>query len=65
MGVILVQIKYFKKLIFHISTSHTLTIGVIIYFINILDSLNNYIYINIYYNLVSGILRSEIYRYRT
>ena len=42
--------------------SHVPTIRINIYFLNILNSLGNYIFINIYYS--PRILRGEIYRYK-
>ena len=65
MGVALVRIKYFKNQILYIFTSDVLTIRVIIYFINIIDYLGNYIYIFINYNPLLRILGCKIYRYRT
>ena len=42
--------------------SDILTAGVIIYFIDAIDSLGNYIYIFIDYNPLLRILRGEIHR---
>jgi len=53
MGLVLVQTEYFKNRIIYISASYVLTMRVIIYFINTLDSLGNYIFINIYYSPIS------------
>jgi len=57
--------KCFKNRILCISTSYILTIIVIIYMFNVIDSLGNYIFINIYYNPILRILRGEIYRRKT
>jgi len=65
MGVALVRNKYFKNRILCISTSYIPTIIVIIYMFNVIDSLGNYIFINIYYNPISRILRGEIHRRKT
>ena len=65
MGVALVRFECFKNQILRISISDVLTIRVIIYFINIIDSLGNYIYIFINYNPLLRILGGEIHRYRT
>ena len=61
MGLVLVQAKFFKNLILCISISNILTIKVIIYFIDAIDSLSNYIYIFIDYNPLLKILMGEIY----
>jgi hypothetical protein len=50
MGVALVRIECFKNQILYVFTSNILTTRVIIYFINAIDSLGNYIYIFINYN---------------
>ena len=65
MGVALVRFECFKNQILCISTSDVLTIRDIIYFIDAIDSLGNYIYIFIDYNPLLRILRGEIYCYRT
>ena len=65
MGVSLVRNEYFKNQILYISTSNVLTTRVIIYFINVIDSLGNYIYIFINYNPLLRLLGGEIYCYRT
>jgi len=65
MGVALVRFKCFKNQILCIFTSDVLTIRVIIYFINAMDSLGNHIYIFINYNPLLRILGDEIYRRRT
>jgi hypothetical protein len=65
MGVALVRFECFKNQILCISTSDVLTIRVIIYFINAIDSLGNYIYIFINYNPLLRILGGEIHRRRT
>ena len=64
MGLVLVQAKFFKNQILCISTSDVLTTKVIIYFIDAIDSLGNYIYIFIDYNPLLRILRGEIYYYK-
>ena len=56
MGVALVRNECFKNQILCISMSNILTIKVIIYFINIIDSLGNYIYLFINYNPLLRIL---------
>ena len=65
MGVVLVQTECFKNQILYISTSDVLTARVIIYFIDAIDSLGNYISIYINYTPLLGILRGEIHRRRT
>ena len=65
MGVVLVQTECFKNRILYISTSDVLTARVIIYFIDAIDSLGNYISIYINYTPLLGILRGEIHRRRT
>ena len=65
MGVVLVQTECFKNQILHISTSDVLTTRVIIYFIDAIDCLGNYISIYINYTPLLGILRGEIHRRRT
>ena len=65
MGLVLVQTKCFKNQVLYISTSDILTIKVIIYFINAIDSLSNYVYIFIDYNPLLRILGGEIHYYRT
>ena len=65
MGLILVQTEYFENQILYIFMSNILTIKVIIYFINTIDSLSNYIYIFIDYNPLLRILRGKIYRRKT
>ena len=62
MGLILVQGEFFKNQILCISTSDILTTKVIIYFIDAIDFLGNYIYIFIDYNPLLRILRDEIHR---
>jgi hypothetical protein len=64
MGVALVRIECFKNQILCISMSDVLTTRVIIYFINAIDSLGNYIYIFINYNPLLRILGGEIHRCR-
>ena len=61
MGLVLVQTEYFKNQNLYIFMSNILTTTVIIYFIDALDSLGNYIYIFINYNPLLRILRGEIY----
>ena len=61
MGVALVVTLCFRLHILYISTSYILTTIVILYIFNIIDSLGNYIFINIYYNPISRILRGKIY----
>jgi hypothetical protein len=61
MDVVLVQTESFKNRILYIFTSDVLTIKVIIYFINAIDSLGNRIYIFIDYNSLLRILGGEIY----
>ena len=53
--------EYFKNQNLSFFTSPVPTIMVIIYFIIILDSLGNCIFINIYYIPIFRILRGEIY----
>ena len=53
----------FRNQILCIFMSNVLTIRVIIYFINAIDSLGNYIYIFINYNPLLRILRGEIHVY--
>jgi len=65
MGLALVRNECFKNQILCISISDVLTIRIIIYFINAIDSLGNYIYIFINYNPLLRILGGEIHRYRT
>jgi len=65
MGVALVRIECFKNQILYIFTSDVLTTKVIIYFINAIDSLGNYIYIFINYNPLLRTLGGEIHRRRT
>ena len=57
--------KCFKNRFLSFPTSYVLTPTVIIYIFNVIDSLGNYIFINICYSLISRILRGEIYRRRT
>ena len=64
MGVVLVQTECFKNRILYIFTSDVLTIKIIIYFIDAIDSLGNRIYIFIDYNPLLRILRGEIHRRR-
>ena len=56
------RFKCFENQILCISTSDVLTIRVIIYFIDVIDSLGNYIYIFINYNPLLRILGGEIHR---
>ena len=63
-GLVLVQGEFFKNQILCISTSDVLTTKVIIYFIDAIDSLGNYIYIFIDYNPLLRILRGEIHHYK-
>ena len=65
MGVALVRNECFKNQILCISMRNVLTIKVIIYFIDAIDSLGNYIYIFIDYNPLLRILGGEIHRRRT
>jgi hypothetical protein len=65
MGVALVRFEYFKNQNLYISMSDVLTLRLIIYFINVIDSLGNHIYIFINYNPLLRILGGEIYRRRT
>jgi hypothetical protein len=65
MGLALVRNECFKNQILCISTSDVLTTTVIIYIFDVMDSLGNYIFINIYYNPISRILRGEIHRRKT
>jgi hypothetical protein len=53
------------KIKLYISTSYIRTIKVIIYFINAIDSLGNYIYIFIDYNPLLRILKGGVYRRKT
>ena len=62
MGVALVRFECFENQILRISMRDVLTIRVIIYFIDVMDSLSNYIYIFINYNLLLRILRGKIHR---
>ena len=62
MGLILVQAQCFENQILCISMSDVLTTRVIIYFIDAIDSLGNYIYIFIDYKPLLRILRGEIHR---
>jgi len=64
MGLVLVQTKCFKNRILYISMSDILTTRVIIFFIDVIDSLGNYIYIFIDYNPLLRILGGEIHRCR-
>ena len=54
----------FKNCFLSFSTSYVLTTIVIIYILKIIDSLSNYIFINVYYNPILGILRGKIYYYK-
>jgi len=45
--------------------SHIPTIIFIIYMLDVIDSLGNYIFINIYYRPISRVLRGEIHRRKT
>ena len=65
MGLILVQTECFENQILYIFMNNVLTIKVIIYFIDAIDSLGNYIYIFIDYNPLLRILRVEIHRRKT
>ena len=65
MGAALVRNECFKNRILCISISYIPTIIVIIYMFNVIDSLGNYIFISIYYNPISRILRGEIYYRKT
>ena len=65
MGVALVRFECFKNQNLCISISDVLTIRLIIYFINKIDSLGNHIYIFINYNPLLRILGGEIHRRRT
>jgi len=65
MGVALVRNKCFKNQILYISMSDVLTTRFIIYFIDVIDSLGNCIYIFINYNPLLRILGGEIHRRRT
>jgi len=65
MGVALVRFECFENEILYIFTSDVLTIKVIIYFIDAIDSLGNRIYIFIDCNPLLRILRGEIHRRRT
>jgi len=65
MGVALVRIECFKNQILCVSMSRVLTIIFIIYMLNVIDSLGNYIFINIYYRPISRVLRCEIHRYKS
>ena len=64
MGVALVRFECFKNQTLCISTSDVLTIRVIIYFIDAIGSLGNYIYIFINYNTLLRILGGETHRRR-
>jgi len=64
MGVALVRFECFENQILRISMSDVLTIRVIIYFIDAIDSLGNHIYIFINYNPLLRIIGGEIYRRR-
>ena len=61
MGVALVRFECFENQILRISMRDVLTIRVIIYFINAIDSLGNHIYIFINYNPLLRILGGEIH----
>ena len=65
MGLVLVQTECFKNRILYISTSDVLTTRVIIFFMDVIDSLGNCIYIFIDYNPLLRILGGEIHRRRT
>ena len=65
MGVTLVRIKCFKNQILYIFISRVPTIIFIIYMLDVIDSLGNYIFINIYYRPISRVLRGEIHRRKT
>jgi len=65
MGLVLVQTARFKNRILYISISDVLTTRVIIFFMDVIDSLGNCIYIFIDYNPLLRILGCEIHRRRT
>jgi len=65
MGVALVRIECFKNQILCISMSRVPTIIFIIYILDIIDSLGNCLFINIYYRPISRVLRGEIHRCKT
>jgi hypothetical protein len=65
MGVALVRIECFKNQILYIFISHVPTIIFIIYILDVIDSLGNYIFINIYYRPIYRVLRGEIHRRKT
>ena len=58
---VLIQTECFKNRILSFFTSPVLTTRVIIYFVNTLNSLGNYIFVNIYYIPIFRILRGEIH----
>ena len=64
MGVALVRFECFENQNLYISMSDVLTIRLIIYFIDAIDSLDNHIYIFIDYNPLLRILGGEIHRCR-
>ena len=64
MGLVLVVSDNFKNQFLSFSMSYVPTTIVIIYMFDVMDSLGNCIYINIYYNSISRILRGEIYCYK-
>ena len=61
----LVQTACFEDRIFYISTSHVPTTIFIKYMLDVMDFLDNYIFINIYRSPIFRILRGEIHRCRT
>ena len=61
MGVTLIRNKCFRLCILTLTSSIKAPPTVINTLFNIMGSLNNYIFINIYYNSISRILRGEIY----
>ena len=65
MGVALVRNECFRSRILTSTGSTEAPPIVINTLFNVIDSLGNYIFINIYYNPISRILRGEIYRRRT
>jgi len=56
----MVVTKCFKNRFLSFSTSYILTTTFIIYILNIMDSLGNYVFINIQYNPILRMLRGKI-----
>ena len=62
MEVALVRINCFKNHILCIFMSHVLATIFIIYMLDVMDSLGNYIFTNIYYSPIFRVLRGELHR---